>query len=275
MLKIGKANRLKVAKEVDFGLYLLADDEEILLPLKYVPAGTKVGDILDVFIYKDSEDRIIATTLKPKASVGEFAYLKVVDTTPIGAFLDWGLEKDLFVPKSAQEKKMIKGKSYVVRVSLDETTDRIIADGKIERHLQKDTNQLKRSQKVELFAYRKTPLGVLVIVDNRFEGLVYDSDIFCDIGTGDRIDGYIKNIRQDGKLDISLKPQGQASVESDADKVLKTLKAASGSLDYSYKSSPEDIKNMFSMSRKAFKRALTTLIEKNIIEVHEKSIRLK
>jgi len=235
----------------------------------------KIGDVLNVFIYKDSEDRVIATTLKPKAIVGEFAYLKVVDVASIGAFLDWGLEKDLFVPKNAQEKKMIKGKSYAVRVRLDETTERIIADGKIEGYLEKDTKSLKKSQKVELFVYRKTPLGALVIVDNKFEGLVYESDLYSDIKPGDKLGGFVKNIRPDGKLDISLKPSGETAVEDDADKVLKILKASGGHLPYNYKSSPEEIKNLFSMSRKAFKRVLTKLIEENNIEADENSIRLR
>lgn len=275
MLKIGKFNKLEVVKKVEFGLYLKAGEEEILLPLKYVNKDTEIGDLIDVFIYKDSEDRLIATTLKPKGVVGEFVYLKVVDMASIGAFLDWGLEKDLFVPKNLQKFKMQKDRSYVVTIKLDESTDRIIADTNIEKYLSKDTNGLRSSQEVSLLVHRRTPLGALVVVDSKYEGLVYENDLYFDLKIGEKLKGYIKNIRPDGKLDISLKPLGEKAVDEDTLKILSVLKKSNNSIDFNYKSSPEDIKKVFQMSRKAFKRGLTKLVEEKIIELNEKGMKLK
>lgn len=275
MLKIGKFNRLEVVKKVEFGLYLKADNEEILLPLKYTKNDTKIGDMLDVFIYKDSEDRLIATSLKPKGVVGEFACLKAVDAANIGAFLDWGLEKDLFVPKNLQKVKIQKDKNYVVMIKLDESTDRIIADTNVEKYLSKDTKKLQKAQEVELLVHRRTPLGALVIVDNKYEGLIYENDLYFDLKIGQKLKGYIKNIRPDGKLDISLKSFGEKAVDEDTQKILNTLKSSINALKFNYKSSPEDIKKVFQMSRKAFKRGLTQLVEKEIIEVSEEGIKLK
>lgn len=275
MLKIGKFNRLEVVKKVEFGLYLKADNEEILLPLKYTKNDTKIGDMLDVFIYKDSEDRLIATSLKPKGVVGEFVCLKAVDVASIGAFLDWGLEKDLFVPKNLQKVKIQKDKNYVVMINLDESTDRIVADTNVEKYLSKETKKLQRAQEVELLVHRRTPLGALVIVDNKYEGLIYENDLYFDLKIGQKLKGYIKNIRPDGKLDISLKSFGEKAVDEDTQKILNILKSSGSALKFNYKSSPEDIKKIFQMSRKAFKRGLTQLIEKEIIEVSEEGIRLK
>lgn len=275
MLRIGEYNTLKVVKEVDFGLYLRADDEEILLPSKYVPEGTKLGDELNVFIYTDSEDRVIATTLRPKAIVGEFAALEVVDVAPFGAFLDMGLEKDLLVPKQEQRGgKMKKGEIHVVRVYRDKQTGRMAATAKLDYFLKKAGRFLKKSQKVEILVYDRSDLGFSVIVNGQFKGMVFQNDVYGNLEIGTRTDGFIKNIRPDGKLDISLKPLGKGAVRDHRDTVLQALKDAGGFLPYHYKSSPEAIEAAFSMSRKAFKSALTKLLEEKKITLDETGMRL-
>lgn len=275
MLRIGEYNLLNVIKEVEFGVYLRADDEEILLPAKYVPKGTKLGDELNVFVYTDSEDRLIATTLKPKATVGEFAALKVVDVADFGAFLDMGLEKDLLVPKKEQRGRMQKGEIRVVRVYRDKQTERMVATAKLEPFLKKAGHFLKKSQKVDILVFDRSDLGFSVIVNGQFQGMVFQNDVFGTLEIGSETTGYIKNIRPDGKLDIALKPLGKGALEEHRNTVLEALKKAGGSLPYHYKSSPEAINGAFAMSRKAFKSALTSLIDEGLITVDEAGVRLK
>jgi predicted RNA-binding protein (virulence factor B family) len=275
MLRIGEYNTLKVVKEVEFGLYLRADDEEILLPAKYVPQGTKLGDELNVFVYTDSEDRLIATTLKPKATVGEFAALEVVDVADFGAFLDMGLEKDLLVPKKEQRGRMQKGEIRVVRVYRDKQTERMVATLKLEPFLKKAGRFLKKSQKVEVLVYDRSDLGFSVIVNGQFQGMVFQNDVYGKLAIGSETTGYIKNIRPDGKLDIALKPLGKGALEEHRNTVLDALQKAGGALPFNYKSSPEAINDTFGMSRKAFKSALTSLIDEGLIIVDETGMRLK
>ncbi len=275
MLRIGEYNTLPVVKEVEFGCYLRADDEEILLPAKYVPQGTKLGDELNVFIYTDSEDRLIATTRRPKVTVGEFAALEVVDVADFGAFLDMGLEKDLLVPKKEQRPRMKKGETYVVRVYRDKQTERMAATAKLEPFLKKAGRFLKKSQRVEIMVYDRSDLGLSVIVNGQFQGMVFGSDIYGEPKIGEVLSGFIKNIRPDGKLDISLKPLGKGALREHCDTVLRVLREAGGSLPHHYKSTPEAINETFAMSRKAFKSALTTLIDEGLITVDENGTRLK
>jgi len=275
MLRIGEYNTLPVVKEVEFGLYLRADDEEILLPAKYVPEGTKLGDELKVFVYTDSEDRLIATTRKPKVIVGEFAALEAVDVTDFGAFVDMGLEKDLLVPKKEQRVRMEKGKTYVVRVYRDKKTERMAATTKIEPFLKKAGKFFKKSQRVDLLVYDESDLGLSVLVNGEFQGMVFRNDLYGALSVGDRCAGFVKHVRPDGKLDVSLKPLGKGALADNRTQVLERLESAGGFLPFTYKSSPEAITEQFGMSRKAFKSVLTALIEEEKITLEETGIRRK
>ncbi len=215
MLEIGKWNTLEVSKLVDFGIYLLGDvhDPEILLPRRYVPKDCKPGDTLNVFIYFDSEDRIIATTRQPKAMVGQVAYLKAVAVTRIGAFLDWGLEKDLFVPFKEQNQKMQTGYSYLVYIYVDDRTERIAASSRLNRWLDKDPTDFQIGQEVELIISNKTELGFNAIVNHRFKGFIFENDIFQELRTGQQLNGYIKKIREDKKIDLMLNKPGYENID--------------------------------------------------------------
>ena len=209
-IKLGDYNLLKVSRKVDFGLYLNGGDEgDILLPSRYVPKNARPGDELEVFIYLDQDERPVATTLEPLARVGEFAHLEVAWVNEYGAFLNWGLMKDLFCPFREQKKRMTLGSSYIVYVTVDEESYRIMATAKVERYLDKERPEYKHGDEVELLVWQKTDLGFKVIVDNRFSGLIYKDQIFRNIRTGERLHGYIDHIRQDGKIDITLQPTGR------------------------------------------------------------------
>ena len=215
MLKLGDYNHMKVVKEVDFGIYLDGGDEgEVLMPKRYVPEGCKPGDELDVFLYLDQDEKLIATTQTPLAKVGDFAYLKVAWVNEYGAFLDWGLMKDLFCPFREQKMKMEIGNSYIVHVHLDDESYRIVASAKIERYLSTDTPKYRHGNEVDLLIWQKTELGFKVIIDNQYAGLVYKDQIFKNIHTGDRMKGYIDIVRTDGKIDVTLQPTGRKMTES-------------------------------------------------------------
>jgi len=276
MVEIGKTNTLKVVKEVDFGLYLDGGDTygEILIPIRYVPRDVEVDHYLDVFIYLDSEDRIIATTDVPHAEVGEFAYLKCVGVTGIGAFLDWGLAKDLFVPFREQAHEMTEGLSYFVRVYLDEETERIVASSKTNQFLDNEPHDFEEGQEVDLIIGTATDLGVRAVVNEKFSGLIYHNEIFTPIKPGMRMKGYIQKIREDEKLDISLQPSGYERVEGVAGEIMDRLKRAGGYLEVNDKSSPESIKHVFGVSKKVFKKAVGALYRDRIISIEENGIRL-
>ena len=213
-VQLGKYNQLEVVKTVDFGVYLDGgDDGEILLPTRYVPAGCKPGDMLNVFIYLDNEERLIATTLTPYVQVGEFACLKVAWTNEFGAFLDWGLMKDLFVPFREQKMKMQKGNSYVVHVHIDEDSYRIMASAKVEHFLSKEIPDYRPGEKVEVLVWQKTDLGFKAIIENRFAGMIYANEIFQPVNIGDRLEAYIKQVRPDGKIDLELQRGGARKVD--------------------------------------------------------------
>ncbi|MDH5464991.1 MAG: S1-like domain-containing RNA-binding protein [Thiovulaceae bacterium] len=267
---LGVDNILEVVRSSDFGLYLKsADNYEVLLPNIYVTEDMKIGDLIEVFIYTDSEDRMVAVTQKPKAYLGEFAYLEVVDVTKFGAFVDWGMPKDLLVPLSTQAKPYKKGEKHVIRVSFDNETHRLVGIGKSKLFMKRDTSALSPYMEVKIIVERKTPLGYKVIVNNAFEGMIFDDDIYQEINIGDVLKAYIKTIRPDGKLDISLRAIGANRDDDGMEKILSILKEKEGKMPYNSKSDPELVKKVFGLSKKAYKRALTSLREAGKIRVEE------
>lgn len=275
MLEIGKYNNLEIVKRVDFGLYLKSDQLEILLPNKFVPENINIGDILRVFIYKDSEDRVIATTQEPYAEVGQFAALKVKEVNNLGAFLDWGLDKDLLVPFSEQHKRMSPGKKYVIRVTLDPKTNRIIGVNRLSTFLTKDTSDLEEGQEVDLIVYEETDLGWMAIIDNTYKGILYKNELFKNLEVGDNLKGYIKKVREDNKVDLTLNKFGYNEVLASKEKILEKLKENNGVLNVSDESSPEVIKENFQMSKKVFKKVLGALFKEGKILLKEGKIELK
>lgn len=277
MLQLGKKNTLKVLRSVDFGFYLDAEDyDSVLLPIRYAPKDLKEGDEIEVFIYLDSEDRIIATTEVPFAEVGEFAYLKVKDMSKFGAFLDWGLPKDLFVPYREQKMRMERNKSYWVYIYIDQETDRIAATAKIDRYLDKYNPPYTEGDEVSIQIHSKTDLGTKVIVDGLYWGIIYNNEIFEPLNIGDKKIAYIKNIREDLKLDISLSKVGYQNKISDIEStILSALEQNGGFLPLHDKSNPEEIKAQLAMSKKSFKMAVGGLYKAGKITIEENGIRLK
>ncbi len=274
MLQIGRMNTLKVVKRVRFGLYLASDEGEILLPRKSVPGNPEVGSSLDVFVYTDSEDRLIATTSHPHAMVGEFAGLRVKDVNRVGAFLDWGLDKDLFVPFREQLDPMTAGQSYLVRVCLDEVTQRVIATSKLRRFLNPDTSTLREGQEVHLLIGERIPAGFRAIVDGQYMGLLHENDVFEDLRIGDRREGYIRRVRDDGKLDLALQPQGYRALMATQSQILKALEEAGGFLPFTAKSDPKEIAERFGLSKKAFKKLIGGLYKARKIVISDNGIHL-
>lgn len=275
-IKLGEYNRMTVVKEVDFGMYLDGGDEgEILLPSRYVPEGCKPGDELDVFVYLDNKEKPVATTLKPKAKAGDFAYLEVAWVNKYGAFLDWGLMKDLFCPFGEQKMNMETGKSYIVHVHIDEESYRIVASAKVERYLDNDFPPYVEGDEVELLIWKQTDLGYKVIIDNRYQGLVYKNRIFKDIRIGNRTKGYIGAVRDDGKIDVMLQPAGRRMTEETSEALHSYLTEHGGVCRFTDKSSADDIYAEFKVSKKNFKKAVGDLYKRRLITIHEDCIRLK
>ena len=274
-IKLGKYNQLEVVKSVDFGVYLNGgDDGEILLPTRYVPENCKPGDVLNVFIYLDNEERLIATTLQPYVQVGEFACLEVAWVNEYGAFLDWGLMKDLFVPFREQKMKMQKGHRYVVHAHLDEDSYRIMASAKIERYLSKDMPSYQPDEEVEIMVWQKTDLGYKVIVDNRFGGLVYQREIFQTLEPGMKMQAFVRQVREDGKIDLTLQKDGFQKVDDFSSVLLQYIKDQGGHTAFNDKSAAEDIYETFGVSKKTFKKAVGDLYKKRLILLVEDGIRL-
>lgn len=274
-VKLGEYNTLEVVKTVDFGIFLDGGNEgEILLPAAYVPEGVKVGDQLEVFLYLDSEERLIATTQKPLAKVGDFACLEVAWVNQFGAFLKWGLMKDLFVPFREQKQRMTVGNRYVVYVMVDEESYRIMATAKVEKHLSKDKAPYAGGEEVDILVWEKTDLGYKVIVDNKYAGLVYSSEIFTDIETGMKMKAYIKQVREDGKIDVALQKSGFTHAVEVSDVILGKLKDAGGRLPFNDKTSAEDIYSAFGVSKKVFKKAIGTLYKSRQIVITDDGIML-
>jgi predicted RNA-binding protein (virulence factor B family) len=274
-MEIGHTYQLTVAREVDFGLYLQSEKGDILLPRKYVPEGTSEGDKIDVFVHRDSEDRLLATTLKPAGEVGDIVVLTVKDTSAHGAFMDWGLEKDLFVPKAEQHIPFEKGDRQVVRIAVDYKTDRLLGTSKLQPFIKKDgTGVFSPGDEVDIIVYDQSPLGMKVIVNREYFGLLYHSDIFSGIDLGDETKGYIREVREDGKLDVTLRKEGVAAIDENRAVLLTALKANEGFLPLTDKSDPEDIQEALQMSKKAFKKALGGLYRERLVTMEEEGIRL-
>ncbi len=273
---IGRYNTLKVVKEVDFGVYLDGGEEhgEILLPTRYLPVNLKPGDDIEVFIYLDSEDRKIATTEEPYACVDEFAYLKVKSVNKVGAFLDWGLMKDLMVPFGEQDEKMVEGESYSVYVYLDEESQRIVATSKLYTVLNNLMPEYEPGEEVDLFVYAKADIGYKVVVNNLHTGMLYHNQLFQPIKLGDRFKGFVVKLREDDKVDVSLQKPGYDAIEGQAGEILEILKAKGGFMEVTDKSPAEMIYKIFSMSKKSFKKSIGTLYKQRIISIEKEGIKL-
>ena len=275
MIELGRYNRLRIVKEVEFGLYLDGgDDGEILLPKRYVPEQAVPGEELDVFIYLDSEERLVATTQHPLVQVGEFACLEVAWINQYGAFLHWGLMKDLFVPFSEQKMKMEVGKRYVVHAHLDDESFRIVASAKVERYLSKERPDYQSGQEVEILIWQKTDLGFKAIVDNRYSGLLYEDEVFERLHTGLRRKAYIKQVREDGKIDLMLQRPGMGKVTDLSPALLEYIRQQGGFTPLCDKSPAEEIYATFGVSKKTFKKAVGDLYKKRLIELLPDGIRL-
>jgi hypothetical protein len=275
MAAIGLINELEVVKEVDFGIYLDGGEHgEILMPKRYVPEGCKPGDTLEVFIYLDSEDRLLATTEKPKAMVGEFALLQVVSITNVGAFLDWGLPKDLLVPFREQQQTMEAGKSYLVYVYLDDESQRIAATSKLDKCVDNIPVDYEVGEEVDLLIAGQTDLGFKAIIDNSHWGMLYKNEVFQPLKTGQKLKGFIKTIREDEKIDLSLQKEGYEKIDDISQSILNKLAANSGFLALTDKSSPEQIESTFHISKKNFKKAVGSLYKQRLIALEEDGIRM-
>ena len=275
MANIGRYNSLRVIKEVDFGVYLDGESEgEILMPVRYVPKSCKVGDFVDIFLYLDSEDRPVATTEKPFAQVGEFAMLRVKSVNKIGTFLDWGIMKDLLVPFREQKVTMLEGRSYLVYIYVDEETRRIVASAKLNKFLDKSLPEYEIGQEVDLVIESETDLGYKAIVNNSHWGILYENEVFEQLAKGLKIKGYIKKIRQDNKIDLSLHPLGYEKVDPLAQMILDELKKAGGFIPVSDKSNAEEVYRVFGISKKSFKQAIGALYKKRIISISPDGIRM-
>lgn len=275
MAILGKINPLKVVKEVDFGLYLDGgSDGEILLPIRYVPENAKIGDVIPVFIYNDSEDRLIATTEKPYVMVGEFACLEVVSVSEIGAFMEWGLMKHLFVPFREQRAKMVEGGAYPIFVYVDFDSKRITASAKLNKFIDMSHPELTEGQEVDLLIYQQTDLGWKAIVNQQYSGVLYKNEIFQDLYIGKNIKGFVKQIREDDKIDLMLQKPGFEKIDDFSIKLHELLIEAGGFLPVSDKSPAEEIYNRFGISKKTYKKAVGDLYKKRLIIIEDSGIRL-
>ena len=274
MIKTGDYNILKVLRKVDFGVYLDDGAEGILLPKRFVPEGLKEGDELNVFVYHDGEDRLIATTQKPFGVVDDFVKLKTVSVTEQGAFMDWGLMKDLFVPKSQQIAGMRPMGEYLVKIYRDEQTGRAAATERVEQFLSNENLTIAEAEEVDLIVLRRTDIGYLMIINNLHTGVLHLNEIYRTIGTGDKFKGYIKKIYPDNRIDVVAGKMGYDRVEGEAAKVLRLLKENDGYLPYNDKSDPEDIYVFFGMSKKTFKMTTGNLFRERKIIFEKTGIKL-
>jgi len=274
MIEIGKHQQLQINRQTAHGLYLGdSEGEEVLLPKKYCPEDWKKGEALNVFVYRDHEERKVATRQRPKVQLYEFALLQVTDVSEVGAFMDWGLEKELLVPFREQRQRMEKGRWYVVFLDVDGETDRLYASNRLEQFISNDFLTVQEGQEVEVLILKKTDLGFSVIVNHLHEGMVFDNEVFQKLDIGQKTKGYIKYIREDNKLDVSLQPIGYRQANSqNAEKVYRALEDAEGFLPYHDKSDPEAIYKAFGISKKAFKKAIGELYKARKIDIMDKGI---
>ncbi len=276
MAEIGQFNQLEIVKEVDFGVYLDGGDlGEILLPTKFLPQQYEVGEKLDVFLYLDSEDQLIATTQTPFAKVGDFTSLKVIELTAYGAFLDWGLDKDLLVPFNQQQKPMQQGRSYLVYLYVDPQSQRIAASSKLDRFLDKKQLRFKSDQEVDIIVAQRTDLGFKAIVDNTHWGVIYQNEVFKPLRVGDKIKGFVKRVREDQRIDLALQRASHEQVDELAEKVLTHLQQRDGFSPINDKSSPQAIASAFGVSKKVFKRTIGGLYKQGLIDIQADGIKLK
>ncbi len=275
MIHLGQINTLEILRETDHGIYLIDnEDNEVLLPNRYVPESFKIWDKLDVFVYLDNEERSVATTDMPYIMKGDFALLRCNQVTDYGAFLDWGLVKELFCPFKEQAFKMKPGGWYLVHCYLDEKTDRLVASSKTNRFLDNRELTVNQFDSVDLIVSHPSDIGMNVIVNKTHQGLIYKDNIFSDISVGDKLKGVVKKIRSGNKLDISLGQVGYRNIEPNAEQILKELQDNSGYLNLTDKSTPEAIKETLQMSKKNFKKAVGTLYKKRLIEIKPDGIYL-
>jgi len=275
MIKIGRHQKLKVMRFADQGIYLIDDEnDEVLLPNQYITENMPVYTEVDVFVYKDSEDRLVATTETPKIKLNDFALLKVNDTASFGAFLDWGLQKDLLVPNNQQAQDMQVGKKYLVFMYLDEETDRLVASSKTNQFLNNDKLTVNEGDEVDLIIVNQSSLGINVIVNGLHKGLLYHNEVFKQTRPGDRLKGFVKKIREDNKIDISLQKQGYGNIEPNSLLILEKLKDNNGYLALNDKSDPEVIKAQLGMSKKTFKKAIGALYRQKLIKFEDDGVRI-
>lgn len=273
---VGQFHDLPVLNFSDYGVYLSFGQDRVLLPNKYVPEDIFVGEEIRVFIHTDSEDRPVATTLEPAGVVGDIVALKVKDTSRFGIFMDWGLEKDLLVPRSEQQGRMELGETHLVEICLDESTHRIYGSTLMTKFCPGDAQGLASGEAVDLIIHSITPIGYTALINHTCPGMLYKNETFKDLSIGDRCRGYVLRIREDGKVDLTLKQSGYASVEGSAQKILEVLEANGKFSPCHDKSSPEDIQAAFSMSKKEFKRAVGNLYKQGLITLHKADgIRMK
>lgn len=273
-MKTGEYNTLKIDRRTTVGLYLTDGNEDVLLPNKYIPARIDMDEEITVFVYLDQQERKVATTLEPKIYLNEFALLKVNYINEIGAFLDWGLEKDLFVPFREQARKMEAGKWYVVYMYLDEKTGRLVASSKLNQFLDNKNLTVSEGDEADLIVTHITEAGINVIINEKHKGLLYKNEVFEDLRTGDRIIGYIKKIRPDGKIDVSRRPLGVANLEQSAQEVYDYLKQNKGFIPLTDKSNPEEIKDLLEMSKKSFKKAIGILYKEKKVDLRPNGVYL-
>jgi uncharacterized protein len=276
VIEIGKYNELEIVRESSVGLYLGdKEGEDILLPNKYCPSAFKIYDVLKVFVYKDYANRKVAVTLTPKILLYQFAFLQVNAVSKVGAFMDWGMEKDLLVPFGEQRQRMEEGRWYIVYLDLDTETDRLYASNKIEQRLQNDDLAVAEGDKVDVMVMHKSDIGYSVIVNNNHKGLVFDNEIFTDLNIGDKLTGYVKKIREDNKLDISLQPIGYLNFNDANSKIIyDALVESEGFIEVTDKSSPDEINFRFGISKKAFKKALGALYKDRKVSIDAAGIKL-
>ncbi len=277
MIEIGKYNTLQILRDTKVGLFLGNGNEaeDILLPNKYVPNKFEIGDVLTVFVYLDHEERPVATTLEPYILLNEFALLRVNYVNQVGAFMDWGMEKDILVPFKEQARPMEKGKRYLIYLYMDEKTNRLVASSKTNQFLNNETLTVEKGEEVDLIVSHITEIGINVIINEKHKGLIYKDEVYDDaIRTGDKLKGYIKTIRPDNKIDVSLQIQGYENVEPNAQIILDELKASRGFLRLHDNSHPEDIKTVLKMSKKTFKKAIGSLFKQQLIDIKDDGIYL-
>ncbi len=274
MVNVGKYHTLKVVKEVGFGVYLDGGEDEILLPTRYVPKGLKTGDEIKVFVYHDNEQRLTATTATPVGEVGDIVMMEAVTIASIGAFMKWGIMKDVFVPISQMSSKMVPGKSYFIYLFIDEQTGRVTGTEKIDKFLSNHELTVQEHETVDIVVFLKTDIGYKVIINSKHLGVLHYNEVFQELKPGDKLKGFVKHIRPDNKIDVSLGTRGYDKVVSEETKLINMLEANSGYLPYNDKSDPAEIYAYFGVSKKTFKMTLGALYKKKVIEFTQTGVKL-